>query len=203
MNFLAHCYLAEESDEGILGNLLGDFVKGRFEGVFSPAVERGITLHRSIDVWTDEHPSARKARALLPDSLGRWKGALLDIYFDHLLARNWHRWSSIPLREFTASVTKTLQSWDHSVLPKAEPSVRYIIENDLLYSYRTVEGIASVFRGMGQRVARRIGSNQPLDFPLDGFLDADTELESAFSVLLVDLRHKVHLNDGVRTHWHL
>lgn len=49
MNYLAHLYLAPDDDESLLGNLMGDFVKGPLDGRFSPGIAAGIRLHRHID----------------------------------------------------------------------------------------------------------------------------------------------------------
>ncbi|MGA2151478.1 MAG: DUF479 domain-containing protein, partial [Geobacteraceae bacterium] len=49
MNFLAHLYLSGDDPELLVGNLLGDFVKGRLSGNFPDGIERGIELHRRID----------------------------------------------------------------------------------------------------------------------------------------------------------
>ena len=62
MNYLAHLYLAEQTSEGLLGSLLGDFVKGRLESRFPEAVRRGIVLHRAIDTFTDAHPLHLESR---------------------------------------------------------------------------------------------------------------------------------------------
>lgn len=39
MNYLAHLYLSEDNDWIHLGNLMGDFVKGRLKGNYPPLVE--------------------------------------------------------------------------------------------------------------------------------------------------------------------
>ena len=49
MNYLAHLYLAEQSREGLLGSLLGDFVKGRLDDRFPETVRRGTALHRTLE----------------------------------------------------------------------------------------------------------------------------------------------------------
>ena len=88
MNYLAHLHLGGEQPEQLLGSLYGDFVKGRLEGRFSPQIEAAIRLHRRIDAFTDSHPLTERARARFPAERRRTAGILLDLFFDHGLARH-------------------------------------------------------------------------------------------------------------------
>src|ERR1043165_6125429 len=65
---------------------------------------REIVVHRRIDRYTDAHPDVVAARALFPDGLRRYAGIVLDVHFDHLLARDWPRWDGGSLAAFTARV---------------------------------------------------------------------------------------------------
>lgn len=102
MNYLAHAYLARHSDEAMLGAMLGDFVGTADVAGYADEVRREIHVHRRIDSYTDQHPAVRAARALFPEGRRRYAGILLDVHFDHLLARDWARWHDGPLDDFTA-----------------------------------------------------------------------------------------------------
>ncbi len=65
MNFLAHLYLAGDSEPIILGNFLGDFVKGRLLQQFEPSILKGIALHRNIDSFTDSHYVVKESKHLI------------------------------------------------------------------------------------------------------------------------------------------
>jgi len=75
----------------MLGSLIGDFVRGRIDPALPPKVRAGIALHRAIDAYTDAHADVAAARALFEPPFRRYAGILLDMWFDHLLARQWAR----------------------------------------------------------------------------------------------------------------
>ena len=105
MNWLAHLHLARDSDAALLGALLGDFALGTSGLDCWGAVEhREILVHRRVDRFTDTHPAVEALRARFPDGRRRYAGIVLDLYFDHCLARDWSRWSDTALDAFTARV---------------------------------------------------------------------------------------------------
>ena len=51
MNYLAHLFLAEDNPQSIIGNLLGDFVKGRLEqykNIYNPEIIAGINISNTF-----------------------------------------------------------------------------------------------------------------------------------------------------------
>src|SRR6476469_1163611 len=110
MNYLAHLYLADNSPESILGNLLGDFVKCQAAfNIYPIAIKKGIQLHRQVDAYTDSHAVVRESKKLISNINKRYAGIIIDVFYDHFLAKNWLTYSSIPLNEFAANVYAILQ----------------------------------------------------------------------------------------------
>src|SRR5260370_33727436 len=97
MNFLAHLFLADETAESLIGNLAGDFVKGRLGDRFPPAIADGIRNHRAVDAFTDTHPSVAAFRRVLIPEQGHYARVIADIFFDHFLAVDFERWPGQPL----------------------------------------------------------------------------------------------------------
>lgn len=155
MNYLAHVWLARHSDEAILGALLGDFVFGQAVLADWPdAVRREIVCHRRIDRYTDTHPDVVAARALFPDGLRRYAGIVLDVHFDHRLARDWSRWDGGSLDGFTARVYRVLRE-HHDALPPRLKSIALRMEmHDWLGSYRERGSVDGVVRGIATRLSR-------------------------------------------------
>ena len=95
MNYLAHMVLGEAfglTDHGVVGNFMGDAVKGRFvERHWSPEVSQGIRFHRSLDATSDGHEASREARALIRPHCGKWSGVVWDVLADHVLASHFGR----------------------------------------------------------------------------------------------------------------
>jgi len=88
MNLLAHAYLSQRDPQLLLGNLLGDDVKGLQIKLYPPHVRAGIQLHRNIDSFTDQHPLLSKARDIYRPAAGLYAGALMDITLDYFLAND-------------------------------------------------------------------------------------------------------------------
>ena len=88
MNYLAHIFLAGDSEESLLGNIMGDFVKGSIGDGFHPGIEEGIRTHRKVDVFTDSHEIFKASKKLMSPERRRFAGVIIDLGFDHLLAKN-------------------------------------------------------------------------------------------------------------------
>ena len=156
MNYLAHIRLAGDDPECLIGNFLGDFVKGRLtEDRYSPGVKRGIVMHRRIDAWTDSHEITRKCARLISPERRRWSRVILDIFYDHLLAVNWERYSDESLRDFLdRSYGIILGAAD--IFPEhAAARINTIIEDGWIEKYRSISGLSIVFEGMSRRVRRK------------------------------------------------
>lgn len=131
---------------------MGDFVKGDPAGRWDAALVEGIVLHRSVDAFTDDHPAFVRARARLAPPYRRWGGVLVDIFWDHALARAWDRHGDGPLESFVAEVYAALEQ-HRSVLPsRMSGFVDHMVDVDLLASYRDRAGIDRALRGLSRRV---------------------------------------------------
>ena len=176
MNYLAHLHLGGPAPAQLLGSLYGDFVKGRLDGRFPAQVEAAIRLHRRIDAFTDQHPLVERARARFPRERRRTSGILLDLFFDHCLARDWADYAQEPLSMFTDRVYRLL-----TVQPDLPQRLAFIAPRmaaqDWLGSYRDFAVLEQVLLGMGRRLSR--------PELLDG---AMAELESLYEPLGEDFR---------------
>jgi acyl carrier protein phosphodiesterase len=156
MNWLAHLYLARHSDEAMLGALLGDFAAGA-SGLerFGRVEHSEILLHRRIDRFTDTHPAVVALRSQFPDGRRRFAGIVLDVYFDHLLARDWASWNApLPLDDFTARAYAVLRD-RHDVLPSRLQAIAPRMANDdWLGGYRERDSVDRAVRRMSQRLSR-------------------------------------------------
>jgi acyl carrier protein phosphodiesterase len=93
MNYLAHIYLAGDNKLLMIGNLIGDTVKGRKYETLQPIIRKGVLMHRAIDDFTDRHPINTRIRKLLHPEFGKYAGVYLDMFYDHFLAAGWHNFS--------------------------------------------------------------------------------------------------------------
>ncbi len=154
MNFLAHALLAGPRDADRLGGLIGDFVKGPLPAGLPQPVAAGVRLHRLIDVYADTHPAFRRSRARLALSRRRVSGIVVDMVYDHFLARLWPRYHDAPLEDFAARMY-ALMSAHHALLP---PGLVRILPamtaGDWLVSYREPRVIVQALDRMALRLSR-------------------------------------------------
>ncbi|MBM7061673.1 DUF479 domain-containing protein [Pseudomonas sp. UL073] len=153
MNYLAHLHLGGSQPGQLLGSLYGDFVKGPLAGRFAADVEAAIQLHRRIDAFTDQHPLVAAAKARFPRERRRLAGAVLDVFFDHCLARDWSLYADEPLPAFTARVYRTLAGTAELPGRLALIAPRMAAQ-DWLGSYREFAVVETVIGGMGRRLSR-------------------------------------------------
>jgi acyl carrier protein phosphodiesterase len=153
MNYLAHLHLGGAQPAQLLGSLYGDFVKGPLEGRFPEPIETAIRLHRRIDAYTDSHPLISQAKQRFPREHRRIAGVLLDLFFDHCLARDWQHYAEQPLDDFTAYVYRVLA--EEPALPERLAYVApRMAAQDWLGSYREFAVLGQVIQGMSRRLSR-------------------------------------------------
>jgi acyl carrier protein phosphodiesterase len=157
MNFLAHLLLSGNNEEVILGNYVGDFIKGRLTGDkiagWSDDFLLGLKLHRHIDMYTDEHPTVREAKRKAAEILGKTAGIAIDIYFDYFLARNFEQFCSESLELYKARIYRVIETNEDLIPLVMKPMVRSMIRQDWLNSYQTLEGISLTFRRLSGRAS--------------------------------------------------
>ena len=175
MNFLAHAWLAGDDPAHQLGGLMGDFVKGLLPAGLPTDIAAGVALHRRIDVFADGHPAFRRSRGRVSPARKRAAGILVDMFYDHFLARHWQAFHPEPLPDFTARMYALLEA-HHPVLPSRLagllPSMR---EDDWLASYRSTETVAFALDRMARRLSRPellLGGGAELDIHYSA-LEAD------------------------------
>jgi acyl carrier protein phosphodiesterase len=148
LNFLAHTYLSGCNEEIIVGNFMGDYVKGKNYNRFPELVRKGILIHRDIDTYTDMHPITRRSKLRISPRYHKYAGIIIDIFYDHFLASLWNDFSSLPLQDFV-SRTYDLLKRNYKVLPEAVKRwFPTFLENNWMMAYQTVEGIELVLERM-------------------------------------------------------
>ena len=154
MNYLAHLFLSSESPEALVGAMLGDFVKGSMKDTYPMVIRRGIELHRSIDSFTDAHEIVRDSKRLFGAERRRFAGILLDIFFDHYLAKNWTNYSSIDLSNFTTQAYQGLQLKSKWLTPDLAKVVPLMSQEDWLGNYQRIDWVEFTLTRLAKRVRR-------------------------------------------------
>jgi acyl carrier protein phosphodiesterase len=187
MNYLAHLYLAEEHAESLLGNLLGDFVKGAVGNGFSEEVRKGIELHRKVDRYTDSHAVVRTSLQRISPHRRRFAGVMVDIFYDHLLAKNWQMYSLMPLADFSQNIYRVLKEHEAQLPARLQDMLPYIIGEDWLTSYREIGAIDRALNRIAGRMVKRFGRDTPLLNSVEELQANYQQLESDFHRFFPDL----------------
>jgi acyl carrier protein phosphodiesterase len=183
VNYLAHLYLAGRDPHAQVGALLGDFAKGDLAR-FDPVIEREIRLHRAVDAWTDAHPVVLAAKARFRPHARRFAGIVLDVYYDHVLAREWARWSDEPLAAFAQRFYAALQATPLALPPRLERLRPWLVAEDWLGSYADFEGFARAVRRLSTRLSQ--GAERMID-GIDDVRRHDAGFAAGFAAFFPEL----------------
>ncbi|MGK0290416.1 MAG: acyl carrier protein phosphodiesterase [bacterium] len=163
MNYLAHIFLSEPTPENQIGNLLGDFVKKHEDKNYSDAIQKGILRHRKIDRFTDYHPIFQTSRTRICSENRRYAGILIDIFYDHFLAKNWHLFSVISLEQFSDEFYQALQK-NYSILPtRLQQMMPFFIKENWLLSYKHQSNIERTLLRFSKRIKRENSLSKSMD----------------------------------------
>jgi acyl carrier protein phosphodiesterase len=149
MNFLAHLYLSGENEEIKFGNFIGDWVKGNKYESYSENIKIGILMHRRIDSYTDKHSTVHKSIFRLRPAYGKFAGVVVDILYDHFLAKYWKNYSEVELEDYVKNfhcyVIKNFKKLPAGALRFAFPFIqkkRLICYADLICFEEVLEKMA-------------------------------------------------------------
>ncbi|MBO0341078.1 MAG: ACP phosphodiesterase [Allomuricauda sp.] len=183
MNFLAHIYLSFDDEEITLGNFFADHIRGNRYKHLPDKIQKGILLHREIDTFTDAHPTARKSSKRLHENYHHYSRVIVDIYYDHFLAKNWSDYSTIPLEEFVENFYILLED-NYDILPMATKRMMpYMIADNWLLNYANLTGIDRVLNGMN----RRTKNKSRMNFAILDLEEHYTEFENEFTSFFKEL----------------
>jgi acyl carrier protein phosphodiesterase len=151
MNFLAHIYLSDNDPELQIGNFIGDHVKGKNYLSLPQNIADGVIIHRKIDTFTDSHPVFRQSKRYFQPEYGLYSGVIVDMVYDHFLAKNWDKFHPVNLYNFTQNFYTNLNSYLPILPEKTQIVAPYLIQENWLYSYKTIEGITKTLERMDAR----------------------------------------------------
>ena len=184
MNFLAHLYLSGDDDDLIIGNFIADMVKGQKINGYSRGIVQGILLHRQIDVFTDNHPVVRQSKDRLRNKYRLFAGVIVDMYYDHFLAKNWSDYSKHSLKEYAGRAYDLLQKHENMLPERARFILPFMIENNWLVNYAIPENMSRYFGGMARRTAFVSGMENAVEDLLKHYQLFEEEFKTFFPELI-------------------
>jgi acyl carrier protein phosphodiesterase len=152
MNFLAHAYLSGEDEKILLGNFIGDFIKGRQAlNRFDTGVIKGVDLHRAIDEFTDNHPVVHESKHRLRPKYRHYAGVIVDVFYDHFLATHWEALHHKSLHAFAVETYNTIGGFSDILPPAFKQMLPHMIRGNWLVKYAEVGGVHDALSGMAAR----------------------------------------------------
>ncbi len=185
MNFLAHLYLSGNNDSIKIGNFMADGIRGKQFEDFPTEIKKGILLHRAIDSYTDAHPVFRQSTKRLHQNYHHYSGVIVDVFYDHFLAKNWSTYSSEKLEEFVDRFYESLSENQAILTLKTQNLMPYMIKQNWLVSYRSVDGIKQILTQMDHRTKNeskmRFATNELSEF----YIEFENEFITFFEDLIL------------------
>lgn len=193
MNFLAHIYLSGDNDLIKIGNFMADGIRGKQYENYPLEIQKGIILHRAIDTFTDAHPIFRQSTKRLHNNYHHYAGVIVDILYDHFLAKNWNKYSDEKLEDFVEQFYKSLHDNNNVLSERAIRIMPILIEENWLVSYLTIDGIKHILTQMD----RRTKNQSKMQFATQELLEFYTEFEDEFTRFFNELI--LFSNDKIKT----
>jgi acyl carrier protein phosphodiesterase len=192
MNWLAHVYLSEPSPQFRVGNLLPDLASSSQLLGLPENYQEGIRRHRKIDRFTDAHPRWKACVVRFPTPYRRFGGVLTDVYFDHLLAREWSKYSVVPLRAFIDEFYRDLEICLPQIPVQAAVALHRMQQEDWLGSYQRTSGIRDILK----RISCRLRKPFDLSASLPIFEEHEHEFRDDFHAFFPELMGHVQVSLG-------
>ncbi|MDZ7897875.1 MAG: ACP phosphodiesterase [Arcicella sp.] len=188
MNFLAHTYLSGNDDDLKIGNFLGDFVKGRLNKLsnsqYSEGIIKGMALHREIDFFTDSHPVVRRSIDRLQPKYHKFSGIVVDMFYDHVLAKNFTQYSVISLQDYSQSFYELLINRKNDIPIEMERMVESLIKRNWFLGYTQYEGIEWALQGISKRLSFQSGIENATEDLKQDYLLYEAEFNVFFPQLI-------------------
>ena len=190
MNYLAHVYLSGANDLIKVGNFMADSVKGSQYLNYKKDLQIGILLHRHIDSYTDAHPIYRQSKHRLHEKYGHYSGVIMDILYDHFLAKNWEKYSSTSLPDFSKNFYKILENNIDLLPEKTKKIVPYLVAQNWFESYASATGIEKILLQMDYKTHHRVAMQEAVVELKNYYKEFENEFTLFFEELILSCEVK-------------
>jgi acyl carrier protein phosphodiesterase len=196
MNFLAHIYLSGDNELLKIGNFMADTVRGKRYLDYSNEIQKGILLHRFIDTYTDAHPIYRQSRRRLYEKYGHYAGVIMDIVYDHFLAKNWKYYNEIELDVYAAQFYDSLKENYELLTIKTQNLMPYMIQQNWLVQYVSLEGLETILFQMDHRTKNRVHMQEAIVEVQEYYPELELEFTQFMKELMEQCQIKLIELDG-------
>ena len=191
MNYLAHIYLSGTNDLLKIGNFMADSIKGNDYEKYAPEIKKGILLHRHIDSFTDSHPIYRRSKHRLHEKYGHYSGVIMDILYDHFLAKNWSKYSNEKLEDYANDFYQLLQDNYDILTERIKGMMPYMIARNWFVSYATIAGLEMILFQMDYKTKHRANMQEAIVELQDFYTEFESEFFQFFEELIISCQQKI------------
>lgn len=191
MNYLAHIYLSGTNDLLKIGNFMADSIKGHNYEKFDSEIKKGILLHRHIDSFTDMHPIYRQSKHRLHEKYGHYSGVIMDILYDHFLAKNWSKYSNEKLEDYANNFYQLLQDNYDILTERIKGMMPYMIARNWFVSYATIAGLEMILFQMDYKTKHRANMQEAIVELQEFYAEFESEFFLFFEELIISCQQKI------------
>jgi len=191
MNYLAHIYLSGTNDLLKIGNFMADSIKGHDYEKFDSEIKKGILLHRHIDSFTDMHPIYRQSKHRLHEKYSHYSGVIMDILYDHFLAKNWSKFSDEKLENYANDFYQLLQNNYDILTERIKGMMPYMIARNWFVSYATIAGLEMILFQMDYKTKHRANMQEAIVELQDFYAEFESEFFLYFEELIISCQQKI------------
>jgi acyl carrier protein phosphodiesterase len=184
LNFLAHIFLSGNDEQLMIGNFIADFVKGKKKNDYPDRIREGIELHRNIDDFTDHHPVTDISKNRLRPKYGKYSGVIVDLYYDHFLAKDFSRYSDVSLHDYSEKTYAVIRSYDDILPEGVRFFLPFMIERNWLLNYATIDGIGRALSGLSKRVSFENKMDASIEDLREQYADFEKDFNQFFPELI-------------------
>ena len=192
MNYLAHIYLSGTNDLLKIGNFMADSIKGHDYEKFDSEIKKGILLHRHIDSFTDMHPIYRQSKHRLHEKYGHYSGVIMDILYDHFLAKNWSKFSDEKLEDYANDFYQLLQDNYEILTERIKGMMPYMIARNWFVSYASIAGLEMIHFQMDYKTKHRANMQEAIVELQDFYTEFEAEFFLFFEELKSSCQQKIN-----------
>lgn len=153
MNYLGHIYFSNNDPQLAVANLFGDFIKGKKYLEYPEYIQKGVLLHRKIDHFIDHHFEVLHLIHQIRPDLPKVAPIAIDIYFDHLLAKNWDQYHPVPLTAFLADLYSKIDLSNEPYPANFKQFIGLLIEQNWINHYSSEEGLYRMCQGVSSKLS--------------------------------------------------
>jgi len=202
MNWLAHVLLSEEKVNFQLGNYLADPLKGRAWESASADLQKGISVHKLIDSYTDSHEIVALSKSRLREQ-GLLRGVIIDLTYDYLLSKHWEKFSTVPRERYITDFYANALRRAPSLPEHPQRLIKNLVKQDRLNKYNSLEQLHRVFMSVDGRLSPKLSARETASSYIRDVERVRAELEKDFLSFFPDLRNylRTHLDHRHIGHW--